>query len=456
MRKFIAILTAKIVQGAIRIAQKGSGSALPGLIAQKIDPTIISNLAGMLPKGIILVTGTNGKTTTVKMIAGILKESGLRVVCNFNGSNLSRGLASMLIQHADLAGTRMNGDIGLFEVDEAVMPEVTAKLNPNIIVVTNLFRDQLDRYGELDKTAEIIGSALKSVPQARMILNADDPLVANLSTYNANVSYFGIDSDYKAFSQGPVDLQRCLSCKAELAYHRRYFSHLGNYYCPKCHRSRPELDYLLKEISLTMNGSSARFMASGANEDITIKLPGFYNLYNSLAAASVAEYIQVPKATIRQALAATSAPFGRMEKISLSDDKNIFLILVKNPTSFIQSLDTLGLYNRRSKLLLALNDNLADGTDISWIWDVDFKTVSDFVEKIFVSGLRAEDMELRLKYAGFTKNMIVRENKLSSALETAVSQLDQGETLYVFPTYTAMLTLRRVLADKALVKGLME
>ena len=455
MRKFIAILAAEAARFISTITKRGSGSALPGLVAQKVDPQIIAKLAAKLPKGVILVTGTNGKTTTSKMIAGILEEAGHKVIYNFSGSNLSRGIASFLIQHTNFWGTKMDGELGLFEVDEATMPEIVNLIKPNIILVTNLFRDQLDRYGEVDKTAKIIGKALTMAPGATVLLNGDDPLVASLSEYNQKALYFGIDAKYETKSKGAIDSRNCLSCGHELVFSPRYFGHLGNYSCPNCTFKRPALNFSLTDLKFQVESSEATYNTNNEKTKITTKLPGLYNLYNALAAASISTLLDIPGPVISHALNDVSAAFGRMEKIK-ADNKSIYLMLVKNPTGFTQSIETLTYDDRPKHILIALNDKFADGTDVSWIWDAEMEIVRDLAPDITCSGIRGEDMLVRLKYAGFDMNKVSLEKDLSKALENALSNTPDGETLYILPTYTAMLAIRRNLASKGLVKGYLE
>lgn len=455
MRKFIAILFAEFARALSQITKSGSGSALPGLVAQRIDPKIITKLADKLPGGIILVTGTNGKTTTSKMIAGILEAAGHKVIYNFSGSNLARGIASFLIQKTNFWGTRIDGEIGLFEVDEATMPEIVSLVTPKLIVVTNLFRDQLDRYGEVDKTAAIIEKAIKMAPEAALLLNADDPLVASLGDDSTKALYFGIDDSYKTKSSGAIDTRNCLSCGHELSFSPRYYGHLGNYKCPNCGLARPKLNFSLKSLQLTTESSAAVFVESNHKFPLQVALPGLYNLYNALTAAAVADFYGIPGASISAALAKVSAAFGRMEKISVGD-KNIFLMLVKNPTGFTQTIETLTCDETKKNVLISLNDNFADGTDISWIWDAELEIAKSYLGCITISGIRAEDMLLRFKYAGFDISKIVIEKNQKTALDSALSNTKSGETLYILPTYTAMLEIRRILAERNFVKGYLE
>jgi len=455
MRKFIAIVAAEFARALVMITKKGSGSALPGVFAQKVDPKIIGKLAKMIKGGVIIVTGTNGKTTTAKMIASILETAGHRVIYNFSGSNLSRGIASFLVQKTSFWGTRIDGDIGIFEVDEATMPEILSMVQPKYIVVTNLFRDQLDRYGEVDKTAALIGKALAMAKDTTILLNGDDPLVASLSSYNSKVQYFGVNDKYQTLSKGAIDSRNCISCGHELTFSPRYYGHLGNYKCSNCGLSRPNLDYSITDMSFTVESSKATFNAPNMKTDISISLPGLYNLYNALAAASIASDYGIPETTIITALLKLSAAFGRMEKIKIGE-KNIYLMLVKNPTGFTQTIETLTFDKDKKNILIALNDNFADGTDVSWIWDAEVEIINNYYSNFTVSGIRGDDMLLRLKYADFDTAKITKELDLKKALESALKKVDDGETLYILPTYTAMLEIRKNLANQGLVKGYLE
>jgi len=455
MRKFIAIVAAEFARALVVITKKGSGSALPGVFAQAVDPKIIGKLAKMIKGGVIIVTGTNGKTTTAKMLASILESAGHRVIYNFSGSNLSRGIASFLIQKTNFWGTKIDGDIGIFEVDEATMPEILSMVQPKYILVTNIFRDQLDRYGEVDKTAALIGSALAMAKDTTILLNGDDPLVASLSLYNGKVQYFGVNDNYHTLSKGAIDSRNCISCGHELTFSPRYYGHLGNYKCENCGLARPALTYSLTNMSFSVESSKAAFVAPNMKTDLSISLPGLYNLYNALAATSVAAHYGVPETTITTALAKLSAAFGRMEKIKIGE-KNIYLMLVKNPTGFTQTIETLTFDNNKKNILIALNDNFADGTDISWIWDAEIEIINNYYSNFTVSGIRGDDMLLRLKYADFDTTKITKELDLKKAMASALGKLADGETLYVLPTYTAMLEIRRDLANQGLVKGFLE
>lgn len=448
-------MIAKFAYKTSRATKQGGGSTLPGLLAQRIDPEIISKLTNNLRYGVVLVTGTNGKTTTAKMLAAILEESGLKVIYNFAGSNLSRGIASTMIHHSTMTG-KVDADMAIFEVDEATMPEMTSKVTPRLVIVTNLFRDQLDRYGELDKTAAIIGNSIKNLSNTTILLNADDPLVSNLASYNKNVVYYGMSEDTMTTkSKGAIDSKRCLSCGDNLNFSVRYFGHLGIYECPKCGFRRPTPTYTMDNVKLNVESSTGSFVGQDIKAKITVNIPGLYNLYNALAAASAAHLLHVPYSEISKALNNVSAAFGRMEKIQIKD-KSILLLLVKNPTGFTQGIETLTYDKKPKNLLIALNDNFADGTDVSWIWDAELELLKDYAANVIATGIRSEDMVLRLKHALFEMKNVTSEKNIAKAIELGLAKTPAGETLYVMPTYTAMLDIRRYLASKGYVKGLLE
>lgn len=426
----------------------GSGTTLPGLLGERIDRNIIAKLSSRLKNGVILVTGTNGKTTTAKMITEILSEEGFVVLNNSAGSNMLRGVASSLIAGTDLFGFGMRADIGVFEIDEATMRTATTKLRPRVVLVTNLFRDQLDRYGELDKTAEIIGSSIRGFRNLTLILNGDDPLVSSLSKYGeGEVKYFGIeDKGMATSSKAAMDSKNCLECGHEFEYSARYFGHLGVYKCPKCGVSRPKIDFTAENIKLSPESLSFE-MNLEEKLKIDMPLPGLYNVYNALAAGSVAEIVGGGGPAVAQALRSFGAAFGRMEMINIGGRKTM-LLLVKNPTGANQALFAVLADEKPKDILFVLNDNFADGTDISWIWDIDFEYFKLSKHTFVVSGIRAEDMALRLKYAGVDPEKIVFEKDPVRAAEKLSSVGDKSETSYIFPTYTAMIDIRSAFAEK--------
>lgn len=454
--RLIAIILGKILMLFSRMLKIGGGSSFPGLVALSINPKLIENTVGKLKYGTVVITGTNGKTTTAKHLSSILNCWGLKVVHNRTGSNLMRGIASTLIEQSNVFG-KPHGDIGLFEVDEAAMPVAVANLKPRVILVTNLFRDQLDRYGELDKIAGVIANSVGKLENATIVLNADDPLVASLAELlNAKnkVKFFGLnDISYVSKSRASVDTKDCFICRAELKFERRYYGHLGIYSCPNGDFKRPKPDFEAKNITLRGVKNSSFSLTDGQSKiDIFLNLSGIFNIYNALAAYSAAVVLGVDNRTIKKALNSSSAAFGRMENFSL-EDREVYLLLVKNPIGLTQIIETLNTDANAKNFMMILNDNFADGTDISWIWDADVNPIKDGFKFFYVSGIRAQDMALRLKYEDFDLTRIKIINDVENAFEAAVKNTPQGETLYVLATYTGMLQLRNYLTRRGVLEG---
>lgn len=451
MKKILAIFVAKQAGFWSRVFGRGGGGALPGLLALKINPRLITELTANMGKGVILVTGTNGKTTTAKMIVEILEASGEKVLSNSGGSNLARGIASELVEKSSIFG-KIKEEIGVYEVDEATMPEIISFVKPRAIVITNVFRDQLDRYGEVDKTAAILKQTIDDTPEATLILNADDPIVSWLGKDRENVVYFGIhDEKLEAKSDLAIDIKDCLTCGHELVYPHRYYGHIGLYVCENCGFARPKTDITAKNIKLSPENSAATVSISKESENLSLPMTGLFSLYNALAALSTGNFMKVETKTMLRALNKLTPAFGRMESFEIQGKKAV-IHLVKNPTGFNQVLEAIAQNRKNKTVLIALNDNFADGTDISWIWDTEFELFKTGFRKIVVSGIRSEDLRLRLKYADVTSRFIITEKDLKKALDTAVYETTVGETLYILPTYTAMLEIRNNLVQRGLLK----
>lgn len=421
---------------------------MPGLVAKKLYPDILKALAEInFPDGVIVVTGTNGKTTTSKMISDILTKAGISHIHNRAGSNLERGIIATILEHADSKG-RCKARMGLFEVDEAYVPSVSSQLQPRYIVITNLFRDQLDRYGELDKTATRLGDALLKL-NTKAILNADDPLVASLGLNlkdDKRVVYFGI-SDYKGNKTEhdyALDSVFDPNTGDMLKYSQRYFGHLGIYSAPNSSFKRPKPSVDL--VSMLKNDQEgSKFEVENEKTKLNLQLPlgGTYNIYNALAAVALAITMGLEPKAVELALAESSAAFGRMETIEY-DERKLLLLLIKNPTGFNQIIQTYLKSDLQKPLWLIINDKLADGRDVSWLWDSALEDIKDYAGAIVVSGTRAYDMALRLKYAGIDKNVSI-EPELEDGLRAVINKVQVGETVHVLPTYTAMLALREKL-----------
>jgi len=486
MKYVLAICICRLLYILSQFLNFGAGGTWPGEVALTLNPNILQDLVKHIKKGIIVVAGTNGKTTTSLMIVKILEQHGYSVVHNSSGANLLNGVVSACIQKANWFG-KLKADWGVFEVDENSLPIVISQLSSRlsethggiyhkpksgvkdsstappaggfarndkalILVLLNLFRDQLDRYGEVDVIAEKWGRALKAIsaqPSAftqelntTYILNADDPLIAHLGTRviassspprNDGVAYFGIEdrTQFLRTREHATDSTFCLNCGHRLNYSGIYFSHLGIWKCDNCGAKRPQ-----PQVS-----------------EVKIGLPGLYNEYNALAALSVAKSLNLDDQTTHDTLQNFQPAFGRQEEFTIGQ-KKVKLFLAKNPAGFNASLRTV-LELKPKALLLVLNDRIPDGRDVSWIWDVDFEMIPENVQ-VIVSGDRTYDMALRIKYSQKTWNTELNdqlriEPNLAQAVETGLKSIKTGETLYVLPTYSAMLEVRKIVGGRKIL-----
>jgi len=454
MRTTLAIGAGKAAGFLSRRLGRGGGTTFPGEVALRIDPRLLARVSARLGEGCVVVTGTNGKTTTARMIASILRQARLRPVHNRSGANLIQGVTSALLSSANLRGVP-GGDIGLFEVDEATLPQAVAQIRPRAVVVTNLFRDQLDRYGEIDYLAGLWQGALATLPSSSTaILNADDPAVARLGEgLRARVLYYGVDDPRRGSAglQQAADSQHCLACGARYDYRVAYYGHLGDYHCPNCGAGRPRPHISARSVELDGTaGSQVEAVPPAGALSIRINLPGLYNVYNLLAALACGSALGATPEALRQGIETLSAAFGRIERIDI-EGRQVLLALVKNPVGFNQLLHTLSLDPAPKHLLIVINDNLADGTDVSWLWDVDFELLQGRAQSVVVSGTRAEDMLLRLHYAQVDMGRVSLEKEPPGALARGLANAGPGGTLYILPTYTAMLAMRQVMHEQGYV-----
>jgi UDP-N-acetylmuramyl tripeptide synthase len=441
------LMVARAVRAMSRRLGRGGGTTLPGRLLLRLDRRAIGRLGERLGGGTTVLSATNGKTTTASMVAGILERSGRAVVRNAAGSNMHWGVATALID----AGRRP-GELGLFEVDEAWLPAVARELSPGMFVLCNLFRDQLDRYGELellaDRWAELVA---ESAGSARFVLNADDPLVADLGRGRAGVTYFGVSDDSQALPelQHAADSKHCRNCGTPYDYEAVYLGHMGRYRCPGCGRERPEPAVVAERVELQgMSGSLVGLRTPAGSAEIRLPLPGLYNVYNAVAAAAAALELGASLEDVKASLEAQAAAFGRVETIPI-EGREVSILLVKNPAGANEVLRTLTLEDGQLDLWIALNDKIADGRDVSWVWDADFELLAGRVRRATCSGTRAEEMALRLKYAGIDAELAV-ERDLGRALDRAVA--GGNGRLFALPTYTALLELRDLLADRGLAR----
>lgn len=505
LRAGFAVMGGRTMGALSRRLHLGGGTSVVGIVAQRLYPDIVGHLAAQLEHGSIIVTGTNGKTTTSGLIAAILSDAGLRVWRNREGSNLMRGVASSLVIRALPNGNlrRSGAAISIFEVDEAVVPQMIATIPPRVAVFTNLFRDQLDRYGEVESVATRWMQAVKALPSdTTLVLNADDPTTAHLGElFTGNVLYFGIDDPALdlQFQQSAserhqvIDTRTCPQCGNDYTYELRFYSHMGHYVCPQCGHTRPPADVRVTKV-LSDDFDRLRIHVVSANQegDIVIPLPGLYNIYNALAAITTSQVLNVDWEPIVTGIEQFKPMFGRGERVQI-EGRTLRLLLAKNPTGFNEVLRTLFNEETPRHVLFILNDNIADGRDISWIWDVDFERVVKQATTLVVGGTRALDLALRLKYAGIAQeemtivpttplraarrekiahNRISRDAKnihastesmvqekeikpnrrygIVEAINSAVQQTPVGETLFVVPTYTGLLEIHRELEHRGL------
>jgi UDP-N-acetylmuramyl tripeptide synthase len=426
-----------------RASGKGGGTTLPGRVLLRLDPDAIDRLGSKLKRGSTLISATNGKTTTASMLATIMESAGRHPVHNRAGSNMTWGVATALLEQ--------KGEEGLFEVDEAWLPETARRLHPTTILLGNLFRDQLDRYGETEALADAwCRMASELAGKTAFVLNADDPMINDIARSSGPLTTtFGIED----VSQAVVELQhardakQCRVCGAELRYERAFVGHLGHYSCPSCGTARPQPDVSATEVKLLgMSGLEATVNAGGQAARLALPLPGLYNLYNALGAIATALQLGFSLETSVPALASMKAVFGRVERIEIGPTE-LSILLIKNPAGANEVLRTLALEEGSLTLWMALNDRIADGRDISWIWDADFELLSHRVETVVCTGTRAPELALRLKYAGWDEAAITVVRDLERSIEVTLE--DGAARVFALPTYTALLELRTLLAESS-------
>ncbi len=441
IRDRFAVVASRISRSVIQLLKKGSGGTWPGEVALRISPDILSHF-DFRSKKVLYIAGTNGKTTTASMLETILRKSGVKVKRNDSGANLDNGLVSVLCADTTILG-KLKHDVYIFEVDESALGGMCRQKPPDILVLLNLFRDQLDRYGEVDAIAVKWAGTFGNMHATAFVINADDPQLAYIGKKLKNVQYFGLENRelFLTNIQHATDSIYCPSCNQRLTYGGVYFSHLGKYSCGKCGFTHPDVR-----------------IQSG---DVKSPLEGTYNVYNTLAAVLCARILGVQD---QNSLRLFRPAFGRQEEI-VHKGKNIKILLSKNPAGFNESLRTV--LPKKGPILFLLNDRIPDGTDVSWIWDVDFEMI-DGKRKLIVSGDRGYDMALRLKYAGLgerEKEKGEREEMqgerekekgerayvfedMRIALEKAIELSDENEILWILPTYSAMLEIREILTGR--------
>lgn len=434
MRKLLAVWAAKLASIAGRLLGKKSSSS-PGLIALKICPDLIRILSKTISLGIIVTCGTNGKTTTNNLLNTALQKCGYRTVCNSLGANMLGGIATAFAQACDWRG-RCAADYGVFEVDEAFARRVFDHLTPNYMIVTNLFRDQLDRYGEIDITMDFLHEAIDKVPGLKLILNGDDPLSAQFGE-GREAYYFGIDEQVLPQIDETKEGQFCAKCGQPQAYHYYHYSQLGDYYCPSCGNKRPDLDFAAHDVDLS---GMMRFTVN--KDKIAVNYRGFYNIYNILAVYAALKVMDVKTGDFNRILSDYQPQIGRMELIDLG--KPCILNLAKNPAGFNQAIQTVQLDKRKKDVIVAINDLENDGRDVSWLWDVDFEKLGDSnLNTLTTTGIRLYDIALRFKYADVPVDHVTKSMRqaILNCLKT------DAEVCYILVNYTALFSTQKLMLD---------
>jgi UDP-N-acetylmuramyl tripeptide synthase len=442
----VEVAAARAAGSLSRLLGRGGGTTVPGKLLWKVDPGAIDRLASRLTAGSVLVSATNGKTTSAAMAAEML-EPRYVLAHNSSGANLVSGVASSLL-------SARRAELGLFEVDEAALPEVAARIRPRALCLGNLFRDQLDRYGELELIAERWRSTVESLPEARLIVNGDDPQVGALAQVHGRALVFGLDDPRCARPslQHAADSKYCVSCGTPYEYAAAYVGHLGDYRCPACGHGRPRLDVSARDVELRgLESAAFTLVTPGGERRVRLGVPGLYNVYNALAAASLALALELSLDEAAAGLARFGAAFGRFERIPIGN-RRLLMLLIKNPAGANEAIRTLVEGEAPALCVVALNDAIADGRDVSWIWDVDFEPLLDGLEGVIVTGDRAAELALRFKYAGFDAGRIELIPGLERALDRGLQRTPPGGDLVLLPTYTAMLALRKIIAERGHVR----
>lgn len=441
----MAIFACKLTIKLLRLIGRG-GTAIPGKIALKICPDLLGRVARDVR--CVVITGTNGKTTSARMVEEIFAKSETSYFANRSGANLINGITAEFVEHTTLSGKPKCG-FAIIESDEAASKEVCRFIGPEAVLVTNVFRDQLDRFGDVSNTLENILIGIKNSPNATVCLNADCSLTASISLQIPNkVIFYGVDVPiYKNPVDEVSDASHCLRCKHEYDYSYRTFGHLGGFHCPECGYARPETQISVTEIIHSGTSSTTVSMRIfGEETELTINLPGGYNIYNAAGAMAVSQAMGFERDTAKAAIASFSCGFGRMEEFDMGGH-SARMILIKNPAGCNQVLNYLTGLTDKTVFACCLNDNAGDGTDISWIWDVNFEKLCEMdslLDSIYISGIRSADMALRLKYAGIPTDKLTIFSDYDELID---AMREQPLNVIVMPTYSAMMDLRAKMSD---------
>ena len=453
-RLALALSAGKLAGSTGRLLRVGGGTSFPGIVARRIDPGVLRKVVGASPARKIVVCGSNGKTTTCRMLTAVARSAGQRVTQNRTGSNLLPGVTAVAVNGASLFG-RLDADMLVFEIDEATIRHAVPEIEPDVVIVNNIFRDQLDRYGELYAVAGALEQMINNLPpEATVILNGDDPLVASFAPEaKAKRLYFGMRTD-DVGTQVPehaADTIRCVRCQHDLVYTKAYISHLGAYHCPNCGYARPPLDIAVISAQLDPIGPSYIGLETPAGPlAFDLALPGLHNVYNAAATVGGALAMGLDLAAIPDAMATLRPAFGRLETIQ-TGDKQIVLAFVKNPISYNTTLRTILQRPGKKHILSAHSNALTDGEDFAWLWDIELEELAPQLASLVTSGTKAEELAMRFKYAGVPEEMIQVVPERPAALDTALAQVEPGGTLYILSGYTPLHELRRVMVQRGWV-----
>ncbi len=436
---YTSLMLARTAYLGVKTLSKSGGTSFAGMTVLKYYPQFLENCRNYINEKNITVTGTNGKTTTSGLISHILETAHQTVIHNLKGANMISGVANVFA--LELAPLK-RFDYSVIESDEAYLTKIYDYMPSDYLVVTNLFHDQLDRYGELATTAGYIKNAIDKNPDLKLVLNADDPIV---STFNRTeyAVYYGFeevqyDCDYEHDSNTSAEIFYC-HCGEPLKYSKRFFAQQGHYFCPKCGYKRPNCDYLASAV-IHNDFSELTVKHDGVEHKFIVHLVGLYNTYNALASIALAFELGLNQTEIQKALDTFKAIFGRAEKRTIEGHETL-IQLIKNPTGASEVLKTVDL---NSHILIAINDNYADGRDMSWLWDTDFEKLKDANKKIVTSGSRAYDMAVRLKYAGIKPQNITVEENVEKALALTLNSCEKEDKITILPSYTALLKINKL------------
>lgn len=435
MRLILAVWAAKLAAALGKMLGKKSSST-PGEIALKICPNLIRKLKKNVRGKVFVTCGTNGKTTTNNLICTALEKLGYKVICNRVGANMLSGVANVFALECNIFG-RFKADYACFEIDEAYAVKVFDEITPDVMIVTNLFRDQLDRYGELETTAELLKAAVKKCGELTLVLNGDDPVSAGLGDGIECVKYFGISEQVLKQVGDAKEGRYCTCCQNELSYSYHHYNQLGDYYCEHCGNKRPNIDFEAKNIKLDRGIS----FTVNSKDNVSLNYRGFYNIYNILAVYAALKSAGIETGNFSLLLSDYKPQIGRMEEFNLG--KPVILNLAKNPAGFNQAIMTVCEDKRKKDIIIAVNDAVSDGQDISWLWDVDFEKVADETAGILItSGKRRYDLALRFKYADINAECT---DNMREAIQKCLNT--DSEAVYVLVNYTALFSTQNIMLD---------